>query len=1105
MRREIRISGILFRLMLFLPPGWAQMDTGTIGGTVSDATGAVIPGASVKVTNTLTGISFETTTNDVGRYIAPALRVGPYAVNVEARGFKKAVVTGLTLQVNQTMVADVTMEVGQVSQVTEVTATPPLLQEQSVVLGDVITEKQVKDLPLNGRNFVQLLTLTPGVTPGASSSPQTQPILTSARGTTAVQINGQNDLSTNYLLDGIDNNETTIGGIIIFPPVDAIQEFKVQTAASSSDFGRNGGGQVNVTLKSGANELHGNAFEFLRNSALDAKNFFDPVNQPAPPLRLNQFGFTLGGPIRKDRTFFFMDYQGSRVRQGQTLNLTVPTVAMRNGDFSELNRPIYDPASYDATTNTRQVFPNAIIPRDRFSRPAVELTALQYPMPQRPTLSANYTFTPNRPSTTDSADGKIDHQFSRSNNFFARYSFSNFDVGETFFAATVLPSSLLGNKTALDTDPTHYLNQSLAASDTHMFKPTLINEFRFGYTRFNEFSPNRLNGYKAAELVGIHGINNPNIAYTDGLPQIGISGFSGIGEVSFLPFISVINTFQYIDNLIQVKGSHTLKYGLDVRRRQFNFYQPPAQRGNFSFTGVFTNNPAAPANSGSGYADFLLGVPQSSSQEVKVNANTGQRSTEWSFYVADTWRLTPRLTMDMGLRYELTTPRTEVADRQSNFDPSVPGGAFRVASPSAPCGRALRCTDRTGFAPRLGLAYKLNNKTVVRSAYGIFYDVTGFNGYQGTIFSLFQNPPFTVGQNIINSATNPRNRFEDGFPPVPVVPVVDGLVRPDAVPGYTFSGRLQEYNLRMTYVQNWHFTLEHEPTANLLLGASYVGSKGTRVLQNLGINDPRPGPGDVAPRRPFPGFANINDQSASGSSIYHSLQARVQKRYSQGLTFLGAYTWAKVLADVNGLGGSRAQDFYNRRAERGRTSFDIAHRFVASFNYELPIGAGKPVLGDAKGALQKILGEWQAGGILTLQTGEPFTVGLATPVSNTASANRPNRVCSGKLDHPTIDRWFDTSCFVTPTIYTFGNSGVGILEGPGTKQLDWSVLKRIPVDEKRYFQFRGEFFNLFNTPQFNNPGTAIGSTSAAIISSAGQKVNFLRTQRQIQFALKFFW
>jgi len=1105
MEHRYCLSIVLLTALVFAMRQVSLAQTADVTGRVTDTSEAVIPNADVAVTNLGTGIKRNTTSNEDGYYTVPLLPPGDYKIFVQKPGFKTASRSKIKLEVQQVARVDFELEVGEVTTTVEVTGEAPLLQSQHVTLGDVIAEKEVKELPLNGRNFVQLLTLTPGVTPGASASVQTQGILTSARGNTAVQINGLNDLSTNYLLDGIDNNETTIGGIIIFPPVDAIQEFKVQTASSGADFGRNGGGQVNVTLKSGTNSFHGNVFEFHRNSALDAKNFFDRPEVPIPPFRLNQFGFTAGGPIRRNQTFFFGDYQGSRISQAQIFNLTVPTARMRIGDLSEVGRPIFDPATFDPATNTRQRFPGDIIPLHRISRAAQLLTQIQYPMPNRPGIADNFTFRPNRTADTDAFDVKIDHRLTTRDYLFSRYSYSNFTAGEAFFRATVLPNSLYGNSEALDTDPTVTKAHSLVISDTHTFQPNLINEFRFGYTRFNEDSRNRLQDIKAAELVGISGINDPRIAFTNGLPQISIAGFSTIGEVGFLPFISVINTFQYIDNLIYVKGTHTLKFGGDVRRRQFNFLQPPSQRGNFTFSGVFTNNPAAPAGTGSGYADFLLGSPQVSSQEVKVNSFTGQRSTEWSWYVADTWQLTPKLTLDMGFRYELTTPRTEVADRQSNFDPTVRGGAFRVASPDAFCGRALRCTDKKGFAPRFGIAYRLDEKTVLRTGYGIFYDVTGFNGYQGTIFSLFQNPPFTVGQNIINSATDPRNRFEDGFPRLEPVPTVNGLVFPDVVPGFIFSGRFQEPFLKMTQVQQWHLTLEREITRHLLVGASYVGSKGTRILQNLGINDAVPGPGPVAPRRPFPGFANINAQSASGSSSYHSSQLRAQKRFGQGVSFLASYTFSKSLSDVFSLGGSRAQNFRNRRAERGSTSFDIPHRFVLSYNWDLPLGDGRRFLRHATGGLNKLLQGWQFGGIITFQSGEPFSVTLATPVSNTATFNRPNRICSGKLSKPTVERWFDTSCFVTQPSFTFGNSGVGILRGAGTKQLDWALLKDTHIDEQRYVQFRVELFNVFNTPQFNNPNASLGSPSFGIVGSAGIPLNFIRTSRQIQFALKFFW
>ena len=1102
---------LLIALTLFslpIPQGilWAQQDTGTLTGTVKDASGAAVPGVSLTITNVDTNQSFKTTTNESGFYAIPFLRPGRYSVNAEKSGFKTLVRSGIVVQVNQVAVADVTLELGALTQKVEVTAQLPLLHPSDVTLGDVIGESQVKSLPLNGRNFVQLLTLSAGVAPGS----QEEGTLSSRRGTTAVTINGNNTLASDYLLNGIDNNETTIQGIVIFPPIDAIQEFKVQTAASSVEFGRNSGGQVNVTLKSGTNHFHGDAFEFFRSRNLDARNFFDNPNFPNPEFILNQFGGTAGGPIIRDRTFWFGDYQGSRIRQGQSFLLTVPTARMRQGDLAELGPAIFDPKTFDPATNTRQQFKGNVIPPDRLSNAAQNLIAVQYPLPNLPGTSNNLSFNPVRVADSDAFDLRGDHRISDRDTVSASESFSDFRSGETVFAATVVPNSLFGNTSVLNTDPTTNRGELATFSWNHIFSPTAVNNFRAGFTRINEVSLNRLADIKAADRVGIPGVNDPRFAFTNGLPQIGISGFSSIGELSFLPFISRINTFQFIDDLTVVRGNHTVKFGMDVRRRQFNFLQPPSQRGIFSFTGAFTNNPASPGGTGSGLGDFLLGLPLTSSQEVKVSSTNGQRSTEWAWWAGDTWKLTPKLTLDYGLRYELTSPRTEVYDRQSNFDPLVPGGAFRVASLSAPpCGRALRCFDHSDFAPRFGIAYQANDKTVVRSAYGIFYDVTGFNGFQGTIFSLFQNPPFTVGQNIINSTTRPTNRLEDGFPPIQLpVPVTSGgLVLPNAVPGFTFSGRFQDYRLKTPYAQTWHFTIERQVTPDLLLSAAYVGTKGTRVLQNLGINQPRPGPGPVAPRRPFPGFADINEEAAAGRSTYHSLQMKAEQRFSHGLAFLSAWTYSKALGDCPGQGGCRAQDFTNRRAEKGPTDFDVRHRSVTSFTWDLPFGNGSKYLSGATGALGKVAEGWQFGGIMTFQSGTAFTPTLATAVSNTAGTDRPNRVCNGRLAERTASLWFNPACFKAQDSLTFGNSGVGILTGPSTREFDLTFHKNTyySKNENRFVQFRAEFFNIFNTPQFNNPNASIGSPGAGKISSAGNKEKFIRTERQIQFALKFFW
>jgi hypothetical protein len=951
--------------------------------------------------------------------------------------------------VNQVAVVDLTLQVGSVTEVTEVTAEAPLLQTQTATLGDVVAEKQVKELPLNGRNFVQLLTLTAGATPGISRTAQSSGgSLSSVRAPSAVQINGQSNLSTNYLLDGIDNMEASIGGLIIFPPIDAIQEFKVQTGSSDAEFGSTGGGQVNVTLKSGTNEIHGNVFHYLRNDQLDAKNFFDNPLAPIPPFKLNQFGFTLGGPLRRNRTFWFGDYEGSRIRQGQTFLQSVPTAAMREGDLSALGRGMFDPLTYNAATNTRQQFAGNRIPASRLSQAARNLIDLQYPLPDRAGIANNFTYNPIRPSNQDAFDVRLDHLLTEKDNFFLRYSLADFDAGLTISPRPVLANPRLGIDRPRDTDPTTIRNHFVAVSDTHTFRPNLINEARVGFTRFDQVSTNRLQDVPIAERVGIRNLNRADLPFTGGLPQIGVSGFATIGEITFLPYFNVINTFQYTDNLTWVKGRHTVKFGGDVRRRQFNYFQPPTQRGSFTFSGVYTNNPTSPGTSGSGLGDFLLGLPVSSSQEAKLNSLTGQRSVEASWYWLDTWQLTSRLTFNLGLRYEVTTPRTEVADRQSNFDLGVGGGAFRLASASGPYGRAMKATDRNDLAPRAGLSYRLGGKTVVRAAYGIYYDITGTNRFQGTIFTLVQNPPYTSGQNVVNSNTQPTNRLEDGFPALSRAPVVNGLVGPTAVPGFTFSGRWQDPETRTTYVQQWNFTLEREIGRNFLVDATYLGSKTTKFFVNLGVNDARPGPGAVAPRRPFPGFANINGQANAGSASHNALQITAKKRAGAGLNFLTSYTWAKTLGDFAGE-GSKAQNFYDRSKERGRLNWDLRHRLVASASYELPFGKGKPFLAGVSGAAARLVEGWSLGGIVNLYSGEAATLGLATSVANTGLGSRADVVpnCTLRLSTRTPNRWFNTGCAATPPSFTYGNAGVNTVDGPGTS--NWTCrFSRTPASMK---------------------------------------------------------
>ena len=507
-------------------------------------------------------------------------------------------------------------------------------------------------------------------------------------------------------------------------------------------------------------------------------------------------------------------------------------------------------------------------------------------------------------------------------------------------------------------------------------------------------------------------------------------------------------------------------------------------------------------NTGSGIGDFILGYPSASALTVLLG-EVGQRQWESGLYVQDTWRINNKLTLTYGLRYELYTPRTEVADRQANFDPTYQGGAVLVASDNATCGRALRCTDYKNLAPRFGFAYRATPKMVVRGAYGIFYDdyaVTGFGGTSG----LMYQPPFTWSNSITTSITTPTNKLEDGIPTVISIPVTNGRVLP--VPGTLYTASYQNPYGKNAYIQQRNLTVEQELTKDLVLTASYVGNKGTRNMYRSDVNRAVPGPGDLQARRPFPRWPSVVAMFYDAQSSYNGLQVKAQQRLSHGFLFLAGYTWAKSMDDGKGE-GSVVQDSYNRKGDRGRSDWDVTHRFVFSSTYELPFGRGKAFASDWNKVARAFIEGWNVNGILQLSTGLPFTPSLATAVANTGTSSRPDCIANGVLENRGPTRWFDPSAFGTPALYTFGNCGRNILNGPGTHQLDVNFAKTTyySSDSSRYIQFRVEMFNITNTPQFNNPNASIGSSTVATISSAGDAANFTRTSRQIQLGLKVYF
>lgn len=1093
---------IFFCLLPNLP---AQRDTGTIRGEVTDAGGGSVPKARIVITDQTTNVvAFSTETNDDGRYTAPVLKASTYTITAEAAGFKKSVRRGVILEVSQAAVVDIRLELGQVTEAVEVTAAAPLLKTETAELGDVVERRRVVELPLNGRFFVNLVSLTTGVTPPAPvQNPNNNRFLGARAGQPGVQVNGMRPGSNNFTVDGVDNAESTVGSIVLYPPIDAIQEFKVQTSNQEAEFGKNPGGTINVVIRGGTNEFHGNVYEFLRNDVFDARNLFDAANQPKPPFRLNQYGATFGGPLIKNRTFVFGFYEGINVRQGQTFVRSVPTAAMRSGNLSELGRPMYDPLTYDAATGLRQRFPNDTIPANRLAGVSQNLMEMQYPLPNLPGIGANYLWSPKRVSDSNQYGFRVDHQFGAKDNVFGRFSGQNFSlIDPEALTLPILPNRLIGNSQSIDGATEDLGAYGLAIGWNHIFSPQLISETRLGFTRQRTFFPNALQGTNAAEAAGIANVNRPDVAYSGGLPILSIGGFTSLGESNIQPFITVANNYQVMEHLTWIKGSHNVKFGGSFIRRQFNFYQALNQRGNFAFDGSFTSQVGV-GNTGSGLADFLLGFPLNSTLAV-INNPVGQRQSESGLYFQDTWKATRKLTLTLGLRYELFTPRTEVYDRQANFDPTYPGGAVVVASGSAPCGRALRCTNYDNFAPRIGLAYQLDRKTVIRSGYGINYDDYAVHAFGGITTGLMINPPFWRGQAIINSITTPTNRLQDGVPPVASVPVNDGRVVP--TPGLLFQTKYQNPYGNNAYVQQWNLTVERELAADLLASASYVANKGTRLMYTSNINQADPGPGAIAARRPFPAWADITSMYMDGMSNFNSLQAKMQKRFSHGYTFLAGYTWSKSIDNARGEAGT-PMIVKNTNLDRARSDYDVRQRFILSGTFELPFGKGKPVGSDLRGFAGALVDGWMMSPIFSWQTGLPFTPTLVTSVANTGTFSRPDRIADGTLENRTTDRWFDPSAFATPAIYTYGNAGRNILTGPGTCQLDISFQKTTYFGENRNrnLQFRAEFFNLTNTPQLNNPDAAIGSPTVGRITSAGDRANFSRTSRQIQFGLKFYF
>jgi len=1050
-------SNFLIALFLLLPvAAGAQTHRASLRGTIYDPNHAVIPGAKISVTSVATGDTRTTTSDDKGEYAISSLPAGVYRVEVEMQSFRRHD-QRIDLLVNQDQRLDVTLGVSGPENEIDSTYEIPLKQD-SASLGTVIENRQITGLPLDGRNFYELSLLVPGAVPPAQGSAG------SVRGDFAFSVNGAREDANNFLLDGVYNVDPKLNTFGVRPSVDAIREFEMLTSTYDASFGRNPGAQVNVILKSGSNDLHGSLFEFHRNAALDARNFFAPASEPKPKYIRNQFGGAFGGPIKRDRTFFFADYEGTRSREGITRITNVPTAQERAGNFSQ--------SVFGVPTNpfTGQPFDNGIIP-DFFINPVGRAIAALYPLPNRNVPFQNFVSSPILRDDNDSFDARVDHNLNDRANLTFRYSFGDRDLFEPFTGSSFSVVPGFG-------DTVKRRSQNGMVALTLVLTPNLVNESRGAFNRVAASVTQEASVLNSD--VGLPAIS-PR-ARDLGLSFITITGFSPLGDEGNNPQNSVTNVYQFLDNASYVSGDHLIKFGVDLRFSQQNAFRDVESRGRLQFSPFFQLT-------GNALGDLLLGFPLLTSV-ARVDNPQQIRTESYNFFINDSYRVTPRLTLTGGLRYEYNSPPVDAEDRANIYDVTT-RSLVQVGTNGVP--RSGFEADKNNFAPRVGFAWSVSEKTVLRGGYGIYYDQSPLAPAE----ALYFNSPF-FDNNIFFSLPGLPLTLNDPFPAFFPFPLPD-------------SALAIQRDLRTGYMQHWNFNVERQLGTSSVLEVAYVGSKGTKLLTARDINQPQPSvlpPGLPFVPRPDPRFDDIDLLESRANSNYNALQARFQQRLARGLSALASYTWSKSIDDASNFFSSAGdpnfpQNSYNVAAERGRSNFDVSHRLSVSYSYALPFGKGRNYLHD-DGWLSTVLSGWETFGIVTLQSGRPFTVALLSEIDNSGTGrsilgfganDRPNLVGNPELSNPTTLQWFNTAAFVFPAPGTFGNAGRNILEGPGFQNVNASLVKNTALTERVNLQFRAEAFNLFNHPNFNLPDNFLGSPTFGRITSA-------RDPRHIQFGLK---
>jgi hypothetical protein len=1079
-------------VILCATPMFCQMNTAEVSGVVKDPSGATVPDAAVEAVENSTRLKYTATSNASGEFLLGQLPVGVYKLTVTAKGFKQSVMSDVATHAGDKLRETFSLELGDTTQVVTVTGEVGLLQTESAAIKDTIEQAQVIDLPLKSRNFIDLVGLAPGVTNPPAGT----------RGSALQQtgnvfgVLGQRSGHNLYLVDGVAVTDEAYNNMVLSPSVDDVQEVNINQTSYDAEFGGKSGAVINVITKSGSNQWHGSAFEFVRNDIFDGKNFFVAPTAPKPPFKQNQFGASFGGPIQKDKTFFFVDYEGERIRQSQTNIFTVPTAAERAGNFTGSGITVNNPA-------TGTPFPGDTIPT---VDPVAAAILARVPLPTSTAASNNLNDTALSTTDINQYNTRIDHTFSSNDSAFVR--FSIFDANAYLpFGSTALNEALIpafGYDLRTHTD-------SLSASWSHIFSPSWLNEVRFGWLWVGggETSPNA--GINFAGQTGLLGVtSNP---LDTGYPSVSITGFSGLGEST--QYVQRQDSdYEAYDNVLWHHGTHTVKFGVYYVHLNVNLLNAQNARGTFTFVPTNTNS-ANNSGTGNALGNFILGDPSSATVGSQGRGNLDGITNWTQLYLEDSWKITNSLNLDIGLRYEYNQNMKDANNNIAIINTLVPGGEYVIASnaqgqissaatllsdipikaitsqqagwdPSLLQSRPLR------FAPRIGLAWSLpDHKTVIRSGFGIYTNQAAYNIIETAALNL----PFYFAETVTNNGTLCSGAACN----------TEKIL--NVPPNGSISGNSLNHDYKIEYNNVWNLSVERSLSSTTSIQAQYIGSYTVHAdnytEQNL-FPDACLNPATGCHVRPISAMSAFSDVTWDGWEKYNALTVTFVQHLWRGLLVNSAYTWSKALDDASNPGADNAEPNYpqdpaNLAAEKGLSDFDHRNRFVTNFLYNLPI------FKNSEGMVHTALGGWQIGGIWTLQSGSPFTVNLSTDTANNGeltgsnAAQRPNLTCNPNAGPKTTAEWFDTACFAVPAQYTYGNAGRDIVTGPGLDDFDFTLQKLFPIRENMNLQFRWDVFDFFNHPNFNPPVGAGRTYSTAASFGA---ITSAQDPRDMQFSLR---